>query len=1283
MKESKTTYAYLIEHMQNPSFQKVWDIAYDFVHKLPSELCDELHESLNRGVDVLDSEPMLQMYIYAFGKMHNAKLLHAFNHMQDRVLKNDKIAIIDWGCGQGLATLCYHDYLKGCNSPQQVSQIVLIEPSSLALSRAELLCSCFYPDAEITAINKPFDILTAEDISIPSEELTIHLFSNILDVESYNLQHLILTVTNLPFENNEYIIVSPIQNTLRTQRLKSFASSMDGFIYYENYLDKRQLDEDRDWTCAVLLCSSITKEEIFESECGKVFEDAHAFFENMNNDPRGEESIEILHRLQYCAERGDKRCQNQLGLWYLHAVGTEQNSRLAFEWFEKAAEQDYASAFGNIGNLYHKGLGVERDEQKAAHYFKEGADRKHSACQYRLGNCYLKGIGVDIDKDIAFSLFMDSSLQGYAPAMFALYLCYLNGWGTEKNENVAIKYLKKAVKEKHAKSCYILGGYCQLGKLVDKNEQESLKLYVDSAKLGYALAQEKLGDIYRKGLLGCDESPEKSFQWYLKAAEQGRSSAQFYVGYYYASGYGINKNLKLAFEWYENAAEQKNAAALNNLAICFEYGKGTEVNLEKAVYYYEESAKLGNITAQKNLANCYKNGTGVKSNSQKEFSWTLEAAKNGDLKSIGRISFYYIKGYGTDINHEEALLWYARYYSKDIHINNANEAFSFFKKKSEEGDSQALYVIGKCFQYGVATDRNIRNAYTYYEKAADLGHIESLIKMHRISSLYEMCSIKHRISSFFYELCSIQEDEKIYEDKKIYNDDYGVKYSEDKKILIYMGNLKTKEYSITKGTRIICDNAFQSGDIETIIIPESVIVIGKNPFISRNLERSNIKSIICNSSYYAVVDNVLYTKDMKKIIAYLGDRPIFDIPEGVEIIGEKAFADNESIMEIHFPESLTTIEDEAFAFCEKLKRISLPKSVVSIGMKCFYGCESLFEILSLGNVNIIKEKTFAGCNLRILSLPTSLIEIGDDAFNSNQELEFISLPENVKTIGKSSFAFCGITHIHINCNLQEIGDFCFYGCHIENMRIPMCVKTIGLNPFVGTKNITCKGNERFVSENGLLYDRVSGGLISHYCHSEVSIYSSITHVKSFAFYDSIVTDIFMGENIIKIEPYAFYKAKKLKSIVWKNSKIEQIPLGCFGDCTNIFKIDIPSSVKDVENGALFGCRNLKTIRFYRHYTNVSEKIFLTKHSICLPEDLPTWLEYPHQAYSNFIEEVYERRDIDSSMFETIDIIVPKGCKNNYKFSSIYNTFVSYNHEFEDNNYNMDRNFVVIDDDVEK
>ena len=86
MKESKTTYSYLIEHMEDPSFEKVWDIAFDFVQKLPSELCNELHDSLNRGIDILDSEPLLQMYIYSFGKMHNAKLQYAFNHVQKPII---------------------------------------------------------------------------------------------------------------------------------------------------------------------------------------------------------------------------------------------------------------------------------------------------------------------------------------------------------------------------------------------------------------------------------------------------------------------------------------------------------------------------------------------------------------------------------------------------------------------------------------------------------------------------------------------------------------------------------------------------------------------------------------------------------------------------------------------------------------------------------------------------------------------------------------------------------------------------------------------------------------------------------------------------------------------------------------------------------------------------------------------------------------------------------------------------------------------------------------------
>ncbi len=1254
MKESKTTYAYLIEHMQNPSFQKVWDIAYDFVHKLPSELCDELHESLNRGVDVLDSEPMLQMYIYSFGKMHNAKLLHAFNHLQDRVLKNDKIVIIDWGCGQGLASLCYHDYLKDCNSPQQVSQIVLIEPSSLALSRAELLCSCFYPDAEITAINKPFDTLTVDDISVPSDELTIHLFSNILDVESYNLQHLIQTVTNLSSENNEYIIVSPIQNTLRTQRLKTFASSMDGYIYYENYLDKRQLDEERDWTCAVLLCSSISKEDMFESEYGKVFEEARTFFENKDNDPRGEEGIEIYHRLQYCAEQGDKRCQNQLGLWYLHGVGTEQNNKLAVEWFEKAAEQDYAAAFGNIGDLYRKGLGVEVDCQRAVQYYKEGAERKHYGCQYRLGKCYLKGISVDVDKDLAFSLFMDSSLQGYAPAMFELCLCYLNGWGTEKNENAAIIYLKKAVKGKHAKSSYILGNYYEEGIIVDKNEQKSLKLYTDSAKLGYAPAQEKLGDVYRQGLLGSDESPKESFNWYLKAAEQGRSSAQFYVGYYYANGYGVKKDVKLAFEWYTKAAEQKSPAALNNLAVCYEYGRGVEIDLAKASYYYEESAKLGNVTAQKNLAICYKDGSGVEKSPSKAFYWTLEAAKNGDIESQGKTALYHLKGYGTDSNRAQALLWYARYYLKDIHINSASEAYDFLERKADEGDSQALYVVGKCLQYGVVVDLCHDKAFMYFEKAAELGHIESLIKVHQTTSLYDICSVK--------------------DDKNVYKDACGVKYSKDKKTLIDGGYQKVEELRIARGTRIIGDNAFDTGDIGKLIIPSSVVVIGKNPFAKPGWGRCSVRTIECYSNQFVVSDFALYTKDKKKLISYFGKTPIVTIPEGVEIIGGEAFVENEDIIEIKFPKSLCSIEDAAFKYCLNLRSISLPKNVRNIGEQCFYGCESLEVIVTLGEVAKISKETFKGCNIKELSLPESLVEIDDNAFNSNNNLKSISLPANVRRVGKSSFAFCPLKNIYLNDNLEEVDDLCFFDCPIESITIPSSVKSMGLNPFIGTVAIECIGNSAYVAENGLLYDKQSGGLISHYSESEVALYPPIKNVNSFAFYNSNATDIFMGSNIVEVAAWAFFNACKLERVIWRNSIIAEVPQGCFGNCMKIEKINIPSCVKVIQKGAFFDCSSMKKLQFDGLGTKANEEMFCR---VERPSRLPYSYWPRHQLMGSTTIEELTGRKVDPSTFPTIEVIVPKKCLKNYTFSPIYDHDTWNTHKYY--GYGIDRQFIVRED----
>lgn len=350
MKESKTAYAYLIEHMDKPSFIKVWDIAYDFVRKLPPELSAELHESLNRGVEVLNTEPLLQMYMYAFGKMHNAKLQLAFSQTENWLINEGQIQIIDYGCGQGLASLCYHDFLTTHNPEQKITKIILIEPSSLALSRAELLCSCFYPNTDIVAVNKSFDYLNDKDIDVSPEVPTLHIFSNIIDIESYNLEHLIHIVSNLKSEKNELVIVSPIVNEVRTQRLKTFATNFNGHIYYENYLGKRQLDEERDWTCSILLCSDVNGHELVKSNCDKAFEEAQSFKGEKNNDDSVEKQSNVIaNRLlgDYYSNPKNDECDFARAIQHYTKAGKLKDTESIKALIKLFLKEEYQSLFGD------------------------------------------------------------------------------------------------------------------------------------------------------------------------------------------------------------------------------------------------------------------------------------------------------------------------------------------------------------------------------------------------------------------------------------------------------------------------------------------------------------------------------------------------------------------------------------------------------------------------------------------------------------------------------------------------------------------------------------------------------------------------------------------------------------------------------------------------------------------------------------------------------------------------------------------------------------------------
>ncbi|MBQ8158349.1 MAG: sel1 repeat family protein [Prevotella sp.] len=478
MKESKTIYSYLIEHMESPSFKKVRYLACDFVRKLPQELCDELHNSLNRGVDIIDSEALLQMYFYAFGEMHAAKLNYAFEHLQQYIKEAEKVELIDYGCGQGLASICYHDFIKDVNPSQEISRVTLIEPSEMALSRASLLCSKFYPDAEIVTVNKDFENLSENDIELSSSIPTIHLFSNILDVESYKIEKFAQIVKTISSGENEYVIVSPIQNANRMKRLKDFVTTLDNNQYFEQYLDKREFRGDKDWTCAVLICSTkIDKKEV-RFDLNDVYETAVSIIEGRDRDKA--KCTEVFHMLNIGALTGDMKCQNALGCFYCKGIGTDKDYNKAFKWFEKSANQGFDKALFNLSICYEKGEGTEVNYKKAVELLIKLCDSGFINSYNNLAICYMEGKGVEINEEKAIDLWKYASNQNESSALYNLGYCYLNGIGVEKDMDKGVKFVKAA------------------------SEQNNVDAYL------------QLGECYRKGM-GVDIDIPLSIQYFTKA----------------------------------------------------------------------------------------------------------------------------------------------------------------------------------------------------------------------------------------------------------------------------------------------------------------------------------------------------------------------------------------------------------------------------------------------------------------------------------------------------------------------------------------------------------------------------------------------------------------------------------------------------------------------------------------------------------------------------------------------------------------------------------------------
>lgn len=201
---------------EDRSFNSIKNLASAEYKKIAD---DKIYYSLGRGTVVLEEERQLYAYLYSFGSAHYEKMKSALGLIDFSLIPvNNPIEIVDWGCGQGVASVV----LLELHPELEIQNITLIEPSEVAIKRATLHVKHMNKNIHIKTICKPIELLEEKEIRTNEDNIKIHLFSNILDVESFSIKNLTTLFEKTQSSLNYIICVSPYSTDIRNTRIKYF-----------------------------------------------------------------------------------------------------------------------------------------------------------------------------------------------------------------------------------------------------------------------------------------------------------------------------------------------------------------------------------------------------------------------------------------------------------------------------------------------------------------------------------------------------------------------------------------------------------------------------------------------------------------------------------------------------------------------------------------------------------------------------------------------------------------------------------------------------------------------------------------------------------------------------------------------------------------------------------------------------------------------------------------------------------------------------------------------------
>ena len=421
------------------------------------------------------------------------------------------------------------------------------------------------------------------------------------------------------------------------------------------------------------------------------------------------------------------------------------------------------------------------------------------------------------------------------------------------------------------------------------------------------------------------------------------------------------------------------------------------------------------------------------------------------------------------------------------------------------------------------------------------------------------------------------------------------------------------EYAVPEGIYGVRTGAFQcAANLIKLTLPVSLKESPSSAEFtgySSAAKLANIEVAAGNTAFKSI-DGVLVSLDGKKLIAYPNAKPgaasslpayqgvigqpsasVYKIPDGVEIVGQAAFAQVNGLTAIELNE-VKKLEKGAFDKQTKLRNVRLGSSVDTIEEGAFGGNQNLtaFEVdplnpnytsddgviynadktelvlfpggkggeyTTLPTTTKIRRRAFYYNNvLAKVNFNKDLEVIDGDAFQATTELKNITFeaPARVKSIGTFAFQGSGLTELNIPASLQTVDWSAFGFSKLKKITVAdgSQLQSINKEAFNG-----CKDLEEFTFEGSSTLNKI-----------QKDAFSGDDKLKSFV----------IPEKVTVLERGAFNGASGLETITFKQpATMTIIGEGAFQGAQALKKIELPSTVTTISKDAFNTCSSLTEI----------------------------------------------------------------------------------------------------------